>query len=116
MKKFTPREGERLHRRENTYMKIEQYQSLQGLISICLGGTILVLLLVLFAISYAQKGNAGGWIGVLGLLLFAASVVGIVLAVIGLRDPEARKGRSIIGLAANLVMFIGLVSLYIVGW
>lgn len=116
MKKYTPREGEHLHRRENTYMKIEQYQSLQGLISICLGGTIFVLLLVLFAISYVQKGNAGGWIGVLGLLLFAASVVGIVLAVIGLRDPEARKGRSIVGLAANLVLFIGLVSLYIMGW
>lgn len=116
MKKFTPRDGEYLHRRKNTYMKIEQYQSLQGLVSICLGGAVFVLLLVLFAVSYVQKGNAGGWIGVSGLLLLAASVVGVVLAVIGLRDPEARNGRSIVGLAVNFVMFIGLMVLYIMGW
>lgn len=116
MKKYTPRNGERLHRRENTYMKIEQYQSLQGLISICLGGAVFVLLLAMFAVSYAQKGNAGSWIGIVGLLLLAVSVVGIVLAVIGLRDPEARKGRPIIGLAVNVVMFIGLMVLYLMGW
>jgi len=116
MKKYTPRDGERLHRRENTYMKIEQYQSIQGLISICLGGAVFVLLLAMFAVSYVQKGNAGGWIGVAGLLLLAASVVGIVLAFIGLRDPEARKGRPIVGLAVNFVMFIGLMVLYIMGW
>ncbi len=116
MKKFAPRDGERIHRRENTYMKIEQYQSLQGLLSICLGGIVFVALLVLFAISYAQKGNAGTWIGVLGLLLLAVTVAGIVLAAIGLRDPEARKGRPGVGLTVNLILFLGLVSLYIMGW
>lgn len=116
MKKFTPKDGESLHRRENTYMKIDQYQSAQGLISICLGATAFVLLLVLFVVSYVQKGNAGVWIGALGLLLLVGTVAGIVLAVIGLKDPEARKGRPIIGLSANLVMFICLVILYIMGW
>lgn len=116
MKKFTSRDGEGLHRRENTYMKIDQYQSVQGLVSICLGAAVFVLLLVLFAVSYVQKGNAGSWIGVLGLLLFVTSIAGIVLAITGLRDPEARKGRSVIGLSVNIVMFISLAVLYIMGW
>lgn len=116
MKKFASRDGERKYRRENTYMKIEQYQSLQGLISICLGGSVFVALMVLFAISYVQKGNAGVWIGILGLLLVAVTVAGIVLAVVGLRDPEARKGRPSVGLAVNLLLFIVLASLYIIGW
>lgn len=76
----------------------------------------MVLLLVLFAVSYAQKGNAGMWIGMLGLVLLVVSVAGIVLAANGLRDPDARNGRSIVGIFINGILLFGLVGLYIMGW
>ena len=115
MNTFIPREEDSIRNRKVTYMKIDQYPSVVGLVSMCMGGANFAVLMLLFLISYTQKGESGMWIGVLGLLLAIVAISGIVTAVVGMRDEEAKKGRSVAGFCINVFLFLVYVSLYVTG-
>lgn len=116
MKKFVSKDQTSINNRKMSYMDIDRYPSVPGLIAIILGGVIFVAFLVLCVVSYLQAGVAGMWIGVLGLLLLVSALVGICISLYGLRDPEAKPFRSVVGLAENVLMFLVLLVLYVRGF
>lgn len=102
-------------RRREKYISVEKYESVLGLTSILMGVGTVIGVLLLFVLSYFKQGNAGIWIGAVGLLLILVAFAAIVIAVMGLRDPEALHTRPTIGLIENSMIFILLIFLYISG-
>lgn len=102
-------------KRREKYISVEKYKSVPGLVSILMGAGTVIGVLLLFVLSYLNQGNAGMWIGVAGLLLIVVAFAAIVVAIAGLRDPEALHNRPAIGLIENIIIFILLVLLYISG-
>ncbi|MCI8408662.1 MAG: hypothetical protein HFJ09_05245 [Lachnospiraceae bacterium] len=101
--------------KKNEYASIEQYKSIPGLISILMGFGVVVGYVLLFLMAYMAEGEAGLWIGVLGFFLLFVIIGAILMAIKGLRDPDAQNTRPVIGLIENSVLFIGILVLYIVG-
>ena len=102
----------RRSRRED-YASLNKYKSVPGLISICMGIGVIVGFLLLFFVSYMLGGEAGIWIGVLGILLFLVAVAAVVVAIIGLRDSEAQAKRSVVGLLFNGIIITIVILTYI---
>ena len=115
MKKFVPREEKGIRNRTGSYAAINKYKSVPGLISIWMGIGVLAGLLLLFVLSYINKGMAGMWIGALGILLIVVAIAAIIVAINGLRDSEALHTRNAIGIVENLLILGGLVFLYVMG-
>lgn len=113
MKKLKSKSGAGIRNRGNSYMKIDQYKSVPGLISILVAAGTLLLLNVLFVLSYLKKGQAGMWIGLLGLLLLVVAIFGAGLGIYAIRDSEARKGRPVVGTICNLLLVALLLFLYL---
>ena len=101
--------------KKNEYASIEQYKSIPGLISILMGFGVVVGYVLLFLLAYMAEGEAGLWIGVLGFFLLFVIIGAILMAIKGLRDPDAQNTRPVIGLIENSVLFICILVLYIVG-
>ncbi|MDE7424590.1 MAG: hypothetical protein K2N51_13035 [Lachnospiraceae bacterium] len=101
--------------RKNEYASIEQYKSIPGLISILMGFGVVMGYVLLFLMAYMAEGEAGLWIGVLGFFLFFVIIGAIVMAIKGLRDPDAQNTRPIVGLIENSILFICVLVLYFVG-
>ena len=116
MKKSASKERAGVHNRKVGYMDIDKHDSVLGLVSIIVGIAAVVVLLGLFLLSYIQHGKAGIWIGLLGILLAFATVAGVVIAIFGLSDTEAKKGKPVLGIVLNAVLFSALVVLYIIGF
>ena len=76
---------------------------------------VLAGLILLFVLSYINKGMAGMWIGALGILLIVVAIAAIIVAINGLRDSEALHTRNAIGIVENLLILGGLVFLYVMG-
>ena len=115
MKVFKPREDEFAVRRNTGYLAIDKYPSVPGLISCVMGVAGIVLLLLLFILSYVNKGMAGIWIGVLGILGMLLGIVAIGIAAIGMKDPEALHTRNVIGMIGNGLLLLIYIILYAVG-
>lgn len=101
--------------RKNDYAAIDQYKSIPGLISILMGLVSAVGYILLFLMAYMAEGEAGPWIGVLGFLLFFVIIGAIIVAVKGLRDPDAQNTRPIVGLIENSILLVCVLVLYIMG-
>lgn len=98
-----------------SYASVDKYKSVPGLISILMGAGTVLGILILFVVSYVKQGNAGIWIGAVGILFLLVAFVAIVVAIFGLRDPDAQHGRPVIGLFENMVIFVLIILLYISG-
>lgn len=102
-------------REKANYASVDKYKSVPGLISIFMGiGTVIGMVLLLVC-SYLEGGQAGIWIGVLGILLIAVALAAVIMAITGLKDPDAMHGRPIAGIIENLIIFVLLILLYLSG-
>lgn len=101
--------------RKNDYAAIDQYKSIPGLISILMGFAAVIGYILLFLLAYMAEGEAGVWIGVLGFLFLFVIIGGIVVAVKGLRDPDAQNTRPVVGIIMNIVLLVCVLALYIMG-
>lgn len=101
--------------KKDDYAAIDQYKSVPGLISILMGFAVVVGYVLLFLMAYMAEGEAGLWIGVLGFFLFFVIIGAILVAIKGLRDPDAKNLRPVVALIENGILFICVLVLYIVG-
>ena len=86
-----------------------------GVISMVMGGAALVILLVLFFISSADRGETGGWIGIAGFWTFLLSIVGFVLATKSYRMEDIYRITPTLGSIFNGVVVVSMMLLYVVG-
>ncbi len=86
-----------------------------GIISAVMGAVALVLLLVLFLISGADRGLSGGWIGVAGMWTLILSIVGFVLAAKSYRMEDIYKITPMLGSIFNGIVVVAMMLLYVAG-
>lgn len=86
-----------------------------GIISVILGFCSFVLLLVLCILSSKAKGAAGMEVGTLGILDFAVSLTGFIMAVKCYRKEDIYLLMPSIGAALNGILVILCMILYVMG-
>jgi hypothetical protein len=87
----------------------------QGIAAALIGVCSLVFLNVLFMLSSKAQGNAGLFIGVLGMLDLAVSIVGFVLALKCYKKEDIYMLTPALGAVLNGLMIICCMLLYVVG-
>ena len=86
-----------------------------GILSLLIGVAVWLSMIALCLYSYAAGGSAGIVLGVLGILTFAAAIVGFVFAVKCYKKEDIYVITPVIGCALNSTMIIICVILYVLG-
>ncbi|MGI6106956.1 MAG: hypothetical protein ACOX8B_03380 [Lachnospiraceae bacterium] len=89
--------------------------SAAGVVSLVLFGAEAALLAASIGLSISAGGNAGTLVGFFGFAVFAMSVVGLVLAAAGLKNPDTRHGTAAAGLAANAAVLAVICVIFVSG-
>jgi hypothetical protein len=87
----------------------------QGIAAALVGVASVIFLGVLFMLSSRQKGNAGLFVGVLGMLDLAISIAGFVMAVKCYKKEDIYMITPTIGAVLNGLMIISCMLLYVIG-
>ncbi len=69
-----------------------------------------------FIITIRARGQAGGWIGLLGLAAFLFSILGLIFAIISWKDEEASDMSKRAGTLSNIALIIVNVIVIILGF
>lgn len=88
---------------------------IKGLISVALGGIVILVLSLLLFFSSASKGNSGMAVGVIGVLELIASFVGFILAVRCFKEEDVYMTTPTIGAIVNGFLVIVFLLLYVIG-
>lgn len=86
-----------------------------GIISTLIAAIIMIVMVVVCYQSSLSAGNGGLWLGIVGMLALLASLGGIVLALLCLREKEVYYTFGIAGILLNGLLFITFFVIYIVG-
>ena len=86
-----------------------------GIISLILGAIAFIILFVLCLISGAERGNAGGWIGVAGIWTMVLAIVGFVMAVRSYRLEDIYRITPTLGSVFNGIVVVAMMLLYVIG-
>ena len=90
-------------------------RSIKGMVSTILGIVAMVALIALPILSSDSGGNGGLVIGILGLLVMAFSIIGLVVAVVSFKEKDIFYNLPIAGLVINGILFLICFIIYIVG-
>ncbi len=93
----------------------DKKHSVKGIISLSIGIISLILIGILFYISALAGGSGGMILGYMGVVILISSVIGFVLAYQGYKEKDVYYNLTIIGLIMNILVFLSLFILYIVG-
>lgn len=88
---------------------------MQGIISTMVGVISVAFLCVLFVLSCRAKGNAGLFIGILGMLDLAVSVFGFILSLKCFQKEDIYMITPTLGAVLNGMMIISCMLLYVMG-
>lgn len=102
-------------RKKDDFKFSDKSHPIQGIMGVIIAIIIFIVMGVLFYISSTTNGNAGLWIGFLGLGIFLLNILGFVLSVLGFRKQEVYYRFPIAGILLNGSLFIVFLLLYIVG-
>lgn len=89
--------------------------SKKGIAAMVLALSALAGFLAASVISAFEKGQAGIAVGYMGLGCFVIAVVGFVLGIKSLREPDIIYFQPVFGVAVNALLIVALVSLYLTG-
>lgn len=103
----------RIGNRKEAYTFSDKVHPREGILSVVLGSLLLTGFLVLFFITSRKQG--GLLVGVLGLFMFLGAVIGIWLAVKGMKKEDSLYRFPIIGIVLNGIVILISVSLYFIG-
>lgn len=86
-----------------------------GFASLIYGGLSLAVFLICAALSFAFSGNAGTWVGALGLMGILFSVCGFWIGMKSFQERDRNYRFSAIGAMANGIFSVGWLALFLVG-
>ncbi|MBO5488977.1 MAG: hypothetical protein J5972_03625 [Eubacterium sp.] len=86
-----------------------------GIASVIIGVISLVAMIVLFIVSGSRKGQADLGIGIWGLLILIAAIVGFVLAMRCYKKEDIYMGTPRTGSVLNGLVVLVCVGLYVMG-
>lgn len=106
------RERERRARGNRKYGQAKLKHAKKGIASCGIAGTVLVLLLIMFAVAYTSEGTAGGYIGGIGLVTMILAAVGVYAAFRGFKEREKDYLTCKIGIGCNVLFLIGFIAIF----
>lgn len=71
--------------------------------------------ILLFVLSYRAEGQAGLWLGLLGLAEFAAAITGIVISTKAVRRRSEPAGLARVLLLLHILLALVVVGFYVLG-
>lgn len=89
--------------------------SRMGIYSCELAGGSFVLFAAAVFIAYWMRGETAAYIGGMGIVALALAAAGFRMAVKGFRERERHYITCKIGAAVNLILFIGLLIIFLGG-
>lgn len=102
-------------RKKFKYAFARKKQAEGGVVSIIYAGASLFLFLVSSLISFILKGNAGSWIGALGVMAFLFSACGFFGGLKSFQEEERNYRCSAIGSLCNGIFLVGWLALFLNG-
>lgn len=110
------REKERKKRGTRKYGQVSLKHSHMGIHSCGYAGASLALLLFSISLAFFMHGETGGYIGGLGIVSIALTILGIRAGIKGLRERERNYITCKIGIAVNIVILLGLAVIFVGGF
>lgn len=103
------------HREKDTIHFHSRKRSKKGTVGFWLAMLCALSFLVLCIISAAAGGEAGSFIGIIGLVVAAVCVIAFVLSLQGLKERDVYTKLPFVGLLTAGGLFVFLFCLYITG-
>lgn len=104
-----------LFRRREKYQFTGRKHSVRGMISFILGFLVLAGFVVLSILSGLAKGNAGTYVGIIGLLLLLLSTLGIYMGVRSCKEKDIFYRYPVLGVIINGFFLVIFTILYLIG-
>lgn len=97
-------------KRRSKYGQSKLKPAKNGVKSCTVAAGVFLLLLILLMVTYAAKGQAAAIIGAIGIMIFLASIFGVVLGLRGFKEREKDYLTCKIGVGVNglLVLLLGI--------
>lgn len=86
-----------------------------GFASMIFAAISLFLFLLSAVLSFIWQGNAGTWVGVLGLMAALFAAAGFWTGVHSFQERDRNYRFSALGAMANGVFFVGWLALFLIG-
>ncbi len=101
---------------EKTKLKFQgRKRSKRGMASMILATAALLCLITAAVLSGMAKGAGGVMLGYIGIAAFVVAVVGLVLGLRSLKEPDILYFQPIFGIVLNGLLALVLISLYLIG-
>lgn len=107
---------EKQRRRITKYGQAKPRHAKKGSYSCCYAFVVLLLLLLMFQISFREKGDVGMILGFAGLGTMALAGIGVWLGGRGMKEREKNYITCKVGIGINLAVFLGLTAIFIRGF
>lgn len=102
-------------RKQEKFTFSDKVHPTKAIIGVVVACVVLVALGILFYVSSRSGGNAGVWIGSMGVALFFLALIGFILSVMGFEQQEIYYTFPIIGILLNGFLGVFILLLYIIG-
>lgn len=109
------KEKERKKRGSRKYGQGRLKHSRMGIYSCVYAGGAFALILTCILIAFVTRGNTWGFIGGMGLVSVVLAVFGIRASIKGMREREKTYITCKAGLAGNIIILLGLLTIFIGG-
>lgn len=86
-----------------------------GFASMIFAGISLFLFLLSAVLSFIWQGDAGTWVGVLGLMAAMFAAAGFWIGIRSFKERDRNYRFSALGAMANGVFFVGWLALFLIG-
>lgn len=110
------KERERRRRGDRKYGQAKLKHSTMGIQSCSYAAAVLIVLILCILIAYVTRGNGAGIIGAAGEICIIITGLGIRAAIKGFRERERNYITCKIGIGANIVAMLLLISIFIGGF
>lgn len=108
-------EKERKKRGSRKYGQTNLKHSRMGIYSCVQAGLSFALILICVFIAFVLRGKTWGFIGALGLISVILAISGIRSSIKGVRERERKYITCKAGLVGNIVILLGLITIFIGG-
>lgn len=104
-----------MKRRKKSIKFTDKSHATNGIISTILGGISFVLMVALVIISYMKKGNAGIYLGSIGLTAFVIASVGLAKGIASFKERERYYFFSKVGSICNVIIIALWMAVFVIG-
>ena len=108
-------EKERKKRGSRKYGQAKMKHSRMGIYSCVYAGCAFAMILTCILIAFFLRGNTWGFVGGMVILSVVLAVLGIRASVKGMRERDKNYITCKAGLAGNIILLLGLLTIFIGG-